>query len=259
MASVQQVGLPGRETLQMVQLQDVIYPAEDNLVIEAGVSTVSPLPRQGSTAVQASPGAAASPSGSSSAAGSRLTSRQSSALGLLTPKHVDSSSVHAVHHEPQQQRQLSGRFGFLHRGDKGHTPLAGNTLQPVAADDPDLLQTADGAVSHSGPGTIRRRGTGCAPGCTWRRVSCRSTDEDAPGVTFAVEGDEERKVASRAAARQAAGLAAQQLGADVDWWQFRTHDILLDRHVVRVDMAKELGSAGERSGVCCVSQGTRSC
>lgn len=78
-------------------------------------------------------------------------------------------------------------------------------------------------------------------------------------MTFAVEGDEERKVASRAAARQAAGLAAQQLGADVDWWQFRTHDILLDRHVVRVDMAKELGSAGERSGVCCVSHGTRSC
>lgn len=253
----QQSGLP-RDTHQMVQLADVMYAAEDSIAIEAGGSMVSPLPQQGSAALQATQGTAASPSGSSSAAGSRLTSRQSSARGLLTPKHVDSSSSSAQQ-EPEQQGRVSGRFGFLHRGDKGRT--SGNNVQPVAADDPELLDSADGTVLQGVTGPIRRRGTGCAPGCTWRCVSCRSTDDDAPSVSFAVDEvteEEERrqhKTAKRAAAKRAAELAAQQLGADVDWWQFRTRDILLDRHVVQVDMSKELGSAGAHLSAC---WGTRS-
>jgi hypothetical protein len=51
-----------------------------------------------------------------------------------------------------------------------------------------------------------------------------------------------------AAEAAAAAAAAEKLGADVEWWAFKTGDPLLDRHVVDVDVAGDLawaGAAGE--------------
>lgn len=247
--------LQERPTLQMVQLSDIIIP------VQSEMPTTRP-------ALQAAGGHAAevelpersaepSPGDSNSAAGSQLVSRQSSGRALLTSRHVDSSSTVTVQEE-EHQKHAAGPFGFLHRGSEEHKSHSGAEQQALVAGD-EQLQSADGAVSHGGG--AKRRFSGCAPGCapggcSWRRLDCRdSTDDEAPAITF-IQNDterelerererEQRRIANRAREKAAARRAAEILGVDVEWWQYKTGDLLIDRHIVQVDMDKELGSAGD--------------
>lgn len=227
--------LLGRETLQMVQLSEVIFPvqSEGPGLQSAQQSDLGPLPQQTAGAAGSGPGvpdrsAAPSPAESDSVAGSRLMSRHSSGRALLAGRHVDSS---------------------IGSGLLAAEPSPQHASQP--------LDSAAGAVSHSGVGRVRRRFSGCAPGggCGWRRLDDRpSTEEEAAAAAPYADSQrqlerEQRRMAARAAEKVAARRAAQQLGVDVPWWQFKTGDLLLDRHIVKVDMEQELDSAGGRG--CC--------
>lgn len=227
--------LLGRETLQMVQLSEVMFPvqSEGPGLQSAQHSDLGPLLQQTTGAASSGPGvpdrsAAPSPAESDSMAGSRLMLRQSSGRALLAGRHVDSSS--------------------------GSGLLAAEP-SPLHASQP--LESAAGAVPHSGGGRVRRRFSGCAPGggCGWRRLDDRpSIEEEAAAVAPYADSQrqleqEQRRMAARAAEKAAARRAAQQLGVDVPWWQFKTGDLLLDRHIMKVDMEQELDSAGGRG--CC--------
>jgi hypothetical protein len=255
--------LQERETLQMVSLADLIIPVPPEAAGLQGEQhcTVSSLPRQGSAAAAMQAAAErsvmASPSESSSAPGSRLMSRQSSGRALLAGKHIDSRAAAAAP-AAEAQKHGSKPFGFLHRGSKGYKPHMDADPQPAAASS-EQLESADGAVAQAAAGRVRRRFSGCAPsGCGWRRLDGRSTEDDAPVVNFAADEEgqleqererKQRRAASRVAQKAAARLAAKQLGVDVDWWQYKTGDLLLDRHIVRPDIEKEPGNEGE--GGCC--------
>jgi hypothetical protein len=260
-ASVAEEVLQQKDTLQMVQVTDIFFPAaadSEGANLQEEPSVMGALPRQPSAAgVQ--PGldrsAAPSPSESSSAAASQLVSRQSSGRALLAGRHVDSSSSWADLQEaavPQQQQHGSRPFGFLHKHGKGKAQPLASEAQAAPSMEALQLESADGAVASQGGGKVRRRRSGC-----WRRLE-GSSDSGAGAVSFEIDIDAEalaeaerqeqrqRRAKQRAAERAAAALAAEQLGADVEWWQHKTGDVLLDRHVARVDMTKELGSAGAR-------------
>jgi hypothetical protein len=253
--------LTQRETLQMVSLADLIIPVPPEAagLQEEQHSPVSSLPKQGSAAaamqVAAERSVTASPSDSSSAAGSRLLSRQSSGRALLAGKHIDSSAAAAAAAPVAEAHKHGSKpFDLLHRRSTGHKPHKDANLQPAAASG-ELLDSADDAVTQAAGGRVRRRFSNCAPsGCGWSRLDARSTEDDAPVVTFAADEQgqheqqqerKQRRAAARMAEKAAARLAAKQLGVDVDWWQYKTGDLLLDRHIVRPDIEKELGSTGE--------------
>lgn len=235
------------DTLQMVQLTDIIFTAPSGRIeMEEEWSVASPEPQQ-AAASQVN-----SPSESSSAPGSTLVSRQSSTRALLATKNVDSSHhSEAAQGPPAPQQQAAARrslpFQRHSRGGQAQQlqpqPLEGDAALRNAQQ-PHDLDSADGGARRKGG----RRFAGCG-GC----VGCGSTDDgaaQAPAVSFAADEDARRRQApagSRAAQVAPAARAGQELGADVEWWQFKTGDLLLDRHIVRVDMDQELHEAGEEA------------
>jgi hypothetical protein len=101
----------------------------------------------------------------------------------------------------------------------------------------DAAGTPDGA-EHAPSAAARRRGGG-GP-----RFATLSIDEDPEDEEAAWWESKER------AAREAA--AEEASGADRPWWEFRTGDPLIDRHITRVDveggMAWTEGKEGEPDG-----------
>jgi len=244
-ALYQEGPLPQQETLKMVQLTDIVF------TIPTAETAASPVahfvPQQQPAASGPGVIGAANPSECSSGLGSALVSRQSSGKALLPTQHIDSSSP-VVQQPPDTRPTPSGFFSAFHRSS-GPQRLRSSQQEPVAAADQEQPRSADGAVPQAAQGRRRRKLTGCG-GCVWGSVSDGSTG-DGSVVSFAEDVDKaeverkQRTALRRAAEAAAAAAAAKQLGADVEWQEFKTGDPLLDRHVQPLDMVEELGGAGE--------------
>jgi hypothetical protein len=141
--------------------------------------------------------------------------------------------------------------------DSGLAPL-GFTPHPSFRRQPSLrvpsfLRRIGSATGGGGPGSMsRRRGAGAGADGSGGGVTSASPyaslRQARPGafgtVAFQSVDEEEAEEEARwraskaAAARTAAATAAT--GADREWYEFRTRDPLLDRHIARLDLADEL-------------------
>lgn len=163
---------------------------------------------------------------SSSPADSRYTSRQSSLKTLLPGARLTKSSSQHVNSHTVTFTADAGT-GCLEDEESG---FAGRT---VAA--------ADAPPEHSNRST-RSSGTGFA-GHLKRIGSIRNwkASRGYGGLEQQQEWQQrQHQHKQHKAAVAAAAVAAEKLGADVEWWAFKTGDPLLDRHVVQVDVAEDL-------------------
>lgn len=153
------------------------------------------------------------------------------------------------------------------RSRNGHADVSFSGCVPAdEGDQPSAFVSAAGQVaggarcsksSIGGPSFLRRWNSS-----GWQRLSRRGSDNGVldPERQAALQGQlqlewQQQQLQRRqqaAAEAAAAAAAATKLGADVEWWAFRTGDPLLDRHVVQVDVAGDLewDMPGEGVEVC---------
>jgi hypothetical protein len=115
---------------------------------------------------------------------------------------------------------------------------------------PKQLSAACGKTGSRRPGSSSSMGCGTSDN-TRRGVSWNSHGDESDGDSDSIMEKHRRlqqQHKQQQAAAAAAKAAAEKLGADVEWYRFKTGDPLLDRHIVVVDPAADLAWAGQTAG-----------